>query len=212
MITNLTGNTALFLAIYSCNYKIVKEYCKINNLNFYYKKVKLDNLKNLQKKAREIRYKYYNEIISQENLDYIITGHHQNDDHETFLLNTIKGSGIKGLKGIPEKNGIILRPTLQFTKSLLLEYVNHHKIKIGIDSSNLASKYERNYLRNEVFNKISSKFPDFEKGFIRAEVISFKDYSEFKSEIKVKEAGKLNIEGKDYIVNDGDVMHFRFNV
>ena len=53
---------------------------------------------------------------------------------------------------------------------------------------------------------------DFEKGFIRAEVISFKDYSEFKSEIKVKEAGKLNIEGKDYIVNDGDVMHFRFNV
>ena len=83
------------------DYKIVKEYCKINNLNFYYKKVKLDNLKNLQKKAREIRYKYYNEIISQENLDYIITGHHQNDDHETFLLNTIKGSGIKGLKGIP---------------------------------------------------------------------------------------------------------------
>jgi GTP-binding protein YchF len=53
---------------------------------------------------------------------------------------------------------------------------------------------------------------DFEKGFIRAEVISFKDYSEFKSEIKVKEAGRLNIEGKDYIVNDGDVMHFRFNV
>ena len=43
-------------------------------------------------------------------------------------------------------------------------------------------------------------------------MISFKDYSEFKSEIKVKEAGKLNIEGKDYIVNDGDVMHFRFNV
>ena len=45
------------------DYKIVKEYCKINNLNFYYKKVKIDNLKNLQKKAREIRYKYYNEII-----------------------------------------------------------------------------------------------------------------------------------------------------
>lgn len=53
---------------------------------------------------------------------------------------------------------------------------------------------------------------DFEKGFIRAEVISFKDYSEYKSEIKVKEAGKLNIEGKEYVVNDGDVMHFRFNV
>ena len=104
--------------------------------------------------------KYYNEIISQENLDYIITGHHQNDDHETFLLNTIKGSGIKGLKGIPAKNGIILRPALQFTKSRLLEYVKHHKINIGIDSSNLVSKYERNYLRNEVFNKIGMSQED----------------------------------------------------
>ena len=158
------------------DYKIVEEYCKINNLNFYYKKVKLDSLKNLQNKAREIRYKYYNEIISQENLDYIITGHHQNDDHETFLLNTIKGGGIKGLKGIPEKNGIILRPALQFTKSRLLEYVQHHKIKIGIDSSNLVSKYERNYLRNEVFNKISSKFPDFEKGFTNSIQFLKKDY------------------------------------
>lgn len=53
---------------------------------------------------------------------------------------------------------------------------------------------------------------DFEKGFIRAEVISFKDFIEHKTELKVKEAGKLNIEGKDYIVKDGDVMHFRFNV
>ena len=53
---------------------------------------------------------------------------------------------------------------------------------------------------------------DFEKGFIRAEVISFNDYSEYKSEIKVKEACKLNIEGKEYTVKDGDIMHFRFNV
>ena len=53
---------------------------------------------------------------------------------------------------------------------------------------------------------------DFEKGFIRAEVISFDDYENFKTEAKVKEAGKIRIEGKEYIVKDGDVMHFRFNV
>ena len=53
---------------------------------------------------------------------------------------------------------------------------------------------------------------DFEKGFIRAEVISFVDYKNFKTEAKVKEAGKMRIEGKEYIVQDGDVMHFRFNV
>ena len=53
---------------------------------------------------------------------------------------------------------------------------------------------------------------DFEKGFIRAEVISYKDYEDFGSETKVKEAGRMRVEGKDYIVQDGDVMHFRFNV
>jgi GTP-binding protein YchF len=53
---------------------------------------------------------------------------------------------------------------------------------------------------------------DFEKGFIRAEVIAFDDYVTFGSEAKVKEAGKLRVEGKEYIVKDGDVMHFRFNV
>jgi GTP-binding protein YchF len=53
---------------------------------------------------------------------------------------------------------------------------------------------------------------DFEKGFIRAEVIAYDDYVNYGSESKVKEAGKLRVEGKEYIVKDGDVMHFRFNV
>lgn len=53
---------------------------------------------------------------------------------------------------------------------------------------------------------------DFEKGFIRAEVISYADYDNYGSEAKVKESGKIRVEGKDYVVQDGDVMHFRFNV
>jgi GTP-binding protein YchF len=53
---------------------------------------------------------------------------------------------------------------------------------------------------------------DFEKGFIRAEVIKYNDYINYGSEVKVKEAGKLSVEGKEYVVQDGDIMHFRFNV
>jgi GTP-binding protein YchF len=53
---------------------------------------------------------------------------------------------------------------------------------------------------------------DFEKGFIRAEVIAYNDYIELGSEAKCREAGKLRVEGKEYIVKDGDMMHFRFNV
>src|SRR5690606_36845825 len=53
---------------------------------------------------------------------------------------------------------------------------------------------------------------DFEKGLIRAEVIKYEDYLHYGSENAVKEAGKLSVEGKTYIVEDGDIMHFRFNV
>ena len=53
---------------------------------------------------------------------------------------------------------------------------------------------------------------DFQKGFICAEVISYDDYVEFGSESKVKEAGKMRLEGKEYVVSDGDIMHFRFNI
>ena len=53
---------------------------------------------------------------------------------------------------------------------------------------------------------------DFEKGFIRAEVIKYNDFIQYKSEAACRDAGKLAVQGKDYIVDDGDIMHFRFNV
>ena len=53
---------------------------------------------------------------------------------------------------------------------------------------------------------------DFERGFIRAEVIKLADYQQYKTEVGCKEAGKMAVEGKEYVVKDGDIMHFRFNV
>ena len=53
---------------------------------------------------------------------------------------------------------------------------------------------------------------DFEKGFIRAEVVKYQDFIDYGSESKIRELGKLKIEGKDYVVEDGDIIHFRFNV
>ena len=53
---------------------------------------------------------------------------------------------------------------------------------------------------------------DFQKGFIRAEVMKYADFVDLGSELAVKEAGKMGVEGKEYVVQDGDIMHFRFNV
>ena len=74
--------------------------------------------------------------------------------------------------------------------------------KIGLNS--YLNWFER-YLKRGIFL-------DFEKGFIRAEVIAYEDYITYGSEAKCREVGKLRVEGKEYIVNDGDIMHFRFNV
>ena len=143
---------------------IVKQYCLENKLNFYYKEAKINLLKNIQNEAREVRYQFFNDLAEENKIDYILTAHHQNDNHETFLFNAIKGNGIGSLKGIPERNGIILRPLLQFTKTQLLMYVQENKIKYGTDSSNLTSKYDRNFIRNEVFQGLRNKFPKFEQG------------------------------------------------
>ena len=59
---------------------------------------------------------------------------------------------------------------------------------------------------------VAGRMTDFEKGFIRAEVIKYDDYIKYGSEAAVREAGKLGVEGKEYVVQDGDIMHFRFNV
>ena len=143
---------------------IVKQYCLYNKLNFYSKEAEINPIKNIQNEAIEIRYQFFNDLLEENKLDYILTAHHQNDNHETFLFNAIKGNGIGSLKGIPERNGIILRPLLQFTKTQLLMYVQENKIKYGTDSSNLTSKYDRNFIRNEVFQGLRNKFPKFEQG------------------------------------------------
>ena len=138
--------------------------------------MKINLLKNLQNEARESRYQFFNALVEENKLDYILTAHHQNDNHETFFFNALKGNGIGSLKGIPERNGIILRPLLQFTKTQLLMHVQENKIKYGTDSSNLTSKYERNFIRNEVFQRLKIKFPKFEKGLTNSINFLNEDY------------------------------------
>ncbi|WP_419774825.1 redox-regulated ATPase YchF [Halarcobacter sp.] len=97
-----------------------------------------------------------------------------------------------------------------------LEQIIHKAFdKLGLQSYFTAGKVE---VRAWTIRK-NTKAPqaaavihnDFEKGFIKAEVISYEDFVSLGGEVKCKEAGKLRLEGKDYVVQDGDVMHFRFN-
>jgi hypothetical protein len=97
----------------------------------------------------------------------------------------------------------------------------HHMIQTGYDLLDLVTFFTVGGAENRAWTiRQNSRAPqaagtihsDFERGFIRAVVYNFDDLVKYKNENAVKEAGKLRLEGKDYVVQDGDIIHFRFNV
>ena len=142
----------------------VRKFCEKQKIPFHLNKNGLKDCKNIQIAAREIRYDFFHKLLNDHQYDYIITAHHKNDDHETFLLNALRGSGIKGLKGIPPHRKKIIRPALQFTKTQLHEYALNNSIPFGNDSSNSISKYDRNFIRNEILPIVTKRFENTEHG------------------------------------------------
>lgn len=111
-----------------------------------------------QMAARFLRYKWFDELADLLSINYILTGHHLNDDLETFLINFSRGTGLKGLTGIPEHSGKLRRPLLQFPRQAILEYAQKNKLQWREDSSNASNYYVRNALRHKVipeFNEIN---------------------------------------------------------
>ena len=180
--------------------KLVEEYCKNKNIKLYNKDAQLNKSENLQNEARKIRYDFFNEIIHQNKLDYIITAHHQNDNHENFLYHAIRGNGISRLKGIAEKNGNILRPALRFTKTILKDYAQKYKVPYSIDSSNKSIKYDRNFIRNEILKKIGKRFSNYQKGLSNSIKFLKDDYSLLNQLIKELLKNQIEINGDQIIL------------
>ena len=103
-----------------------------------------------QMAARDLRYDWFQKIIDENNIDYILTAHQKDDVIETFLINLTRGTGLDGLTGIPEINGNIVRPLLLFTRNEILIYATRNKLKWREDSTNSSIKYVRNKVRHKV--------------------------------------------------------------
>ena len=104
----------------------------------------------VQMAARELRYAWFIELAKNNKYDFVLTAHHANDNIETLLINLIRGTGINGLKGIPQRQNLIARPLLFARKEDILAYARKNKLKYRNDSSNDEVKYKRNYLRHEI--------------------------------------------------------------
>lgn len=109
-----------------------------------------------EEQARRARYKFLNSIKKKHNAQAIITAHHQDDLIETAILNTIRGTGRRGLTAISD-NPDILRPLLHLSKNDILKYAKSHDLTWAEDPTNRDEKYLRNYIRQRIVPKLSIK-------------------------------------------------------
>ena len=124
-----------------------------------------ENKCSIQMAARELRYTWFAELAEQLKFDYILTAHHADDNLETFIINFTRGTGLEGLKGIPEVNDKFVRPLLSFSSKDIETYAQENNMKWRDDSSNRSVKYLRNKLRHEVIPILKEINPSLLQSF-----------------------------------------------
>ena len=121
----------------------------------------------LEQGARALRYQIFNELLEGGFCDKIATAHHKNDSFESVLFNLFRGTGLKGVSGIPKQNGKIIRPLLNLTREEIEEYIKQRDLPFVQDKTNFASKYDRNYIRNQIIPTVVDRFPSAVDSAIR---------------------------------------------
>jgi tRNA(Ile)-lysidine synthase len=116
----------------------------------------------IQVAARNLRYQWFRELLSQFQIQKLLTAHHANDNIETILMNFFKGTGITGLRGILPKQGDIVRPLLFATKETIKQFAEENKLSWVEDSSNAQDKYTRNFIRHQLMPVITEMYPQAE--------------------------------------------------
>ena len=172
VLANLFLINNLNFSISHCNFQLrgkesdddelfIKKWCSEKNIKLYNKKFSTEdycknNKLTIQMGARELRYEWFSELIDKEKYDFIVTAHHIDDQLETFIINSIRGTGIDGLVGIPDKINKIIRPLLMCSKDQIKEYSKVNKINYREDSSNDKEDYLRNKIRHSVIPYLKS--------------------------------------------------------
>jgi len=138
-----------------------EEYAQINGVS-------------IEMAARELRYEYFEKVRIENNYDFIATAHHSDDLIETFFLNLSRKTGIKGLTGIKEKSGNIVRPMLFTNRSEIESFAKENYIDFREDSSNNEVVFQRNFLRHKIIPLFTELNPSFKKNIL-ASIENLKD-------------------------------------
>lgn len=145
--------------------ELIQSTCKKHQINYYIKEISNEEISslqagNLQEKARNIRYQWFEELRKEHQFDYLFTAHHAQDQAETILFNLSRGTGLNGLTGIHLANDWHIRPLLFTLKHIIEEYANINQITYCKDSSNDSLKYTRNKIRHQIIPPLQLVFPE----------------------------------------------------
>ena len=150
---------------YEKHCKVISEEYGINHIS---EKIKVNSKSNIEEQCRIERYKKITNYCMKDEI--IITAHHQEDQVETFFLRLIRGSGVRGLSCMKNITLIndrkIFRPFLQITKDQIDDYQINHNIKYIRDETNNESKFDRNYIRNNILPYLKSRWPSLNKNIL----------------------------------------------
>jgi tRNA(Ile)-lysidine synthase len=146
--------------------QFIESFCRSNGIPIHTKyfetnTIATKNKESIQITARNLRYQWFQEIISL-GFDYVLTAHHLDDSLETVLINFLRGTGLEGLTGIPAQNGYVIRPLLPFSRLEIEHFAAENQIQWREDSSNASDKY----LRNKIRHSIIPLFRDLNAGFL----------------------------------------------
>tara|TARA_B100000683_G_scaffold53396_1_gene51038 strand:- start:1186 stop:2523 length:1338 start_codon:yes stop_codon:yes gene_type:complete len=165
----------------------IKELAKRLGIHMFLKQVKIDKSEtklNIQERARNIRYDWFHQIMKEHNYAFTLLGHHADDQIESVLLNLIRGSGIKGLKGMVAKRDRYVRPLLGFWKEEIIECLKLQNIEFRVDKSNEKTNYKRNLIRLNIIPEMEQVNPGFKNNMLRSLKNIELDYTYLNNKIK----------------------------
>jgi tRNA(Ile)-lysidine synthase len=170
-------------AVAHCNFKLrseesdadelfVKQLCERYNAPFHVQHFDTQNYAQqekmgIQEAARVLRYRWFLTLLQKYHYQSVATAHHQDDAIETFFINLLRGTGIKGLRGIQPKNAQIIRPLLIFSKIEIRDYALQNRLQYREDSSNLKDDYLRNKIRHQLIPMLEELKPTSAAAIVR---------------------------------------------
>lgn len=146
--------------------QFVENQSKIYKIKYYVKEFSTleyaeQHQLSIQEAARNLRYQWFEELLQTTEANHLLTAHHLDDHLETILWHLARGTGLKGLLGIPSQRGPFLRPLLPYPKEEIKRYAHQHQITYREDLSNQEDKYKRNFIRHHIvppFKKLNENW------------------------------------------------------